>query len=424
MGVSGLVIAARVTGMLLALAWVILITRNIDVNHVGQLIFGISLSNLLAIFVSLNMGAVAIKFIPSYNASDKTNYVRGYLNAANYLVIIIAVVITVLVAGFYFWEQRISSEIIPIYILISLLSAPLLGWIQLQANYMRAFEKILLSVVPTFLLQPIIMLILIWVGLEMDLLARADQLMLVYFTTLLIVFFAQYIMFQSTLSSRTNDKANYSELKSWLIQSLQLIVPLLFLQNAAQTIVVLSGGVLTEEEIAVSGVILRIMSLLLFSVGSITMATSPKLSREVHLKNDAAVTHTLVISSLIKALIVLLGFLSIFWFGEFILRFFGDQYIVGHTALLILTFVPIVTAVFGPVVLFVNLLNLHLYSLGVFIITMILLAILILVLGKTYGVEGQAYAVLIAWIFWNTCLYTIVRIKGSYDISIFNLFSR
>lgn len=423
-GVSSTIITVRVAGILLALVWMILVTRNIEANHVGQMIIGMSISNLLAIFASLNMGAVAIKFIPSYITKNKIRHIKGYIKSGNYFVIIFATIITIFALCIYSLQLYISVEIIPKYILLSLLSAPLLGWIQLHASYIHAHERVLLSVIPAYFLQPITMLLLIWIGIVLELISNAEQLMLAYLFALLIIFFVQEAFFRNTLNQKTAIRADYTEKASWLIQALQLIVPFLFIQNAAQMIIVFSTGALTKEEIAVLGVILRIMTLLLFSVGAITMASSHRLSKEVHKKNSSAVAHTLTISGFIKLILSVLGCFFVFAFGDYILAFFGQQYTVGYTALLILSFVPIVTAVFGPVVLFVTLLNFHFYSLVVFLISIILLAILIVVLGGSYGVEGVAYAVFVTWMFWNICLYGVIRIKGGYDLTIFNFLSR
>ncbi len=422
-GNSGAIISARIVGMSLALAWMIIITRSIKVEHIGQVSLGISISSLVAMLATINLGSVAIKYIPSYLTENKFNHISGYLNIGTYTTLSITILISVSVILIYYWQTHTSSEFIPSYILLSLLSAPLLGWIQLKSSCMRAYEKVFLSVVPAFLLQPLIMLILTWLGISLKLINNAPQLMLTYIISLIIVFFTQTILFKNTLRNHSSSKADYKEFSKWVSQSLQLIVPLLFIQNATQTIIVLSGSILTQKDIAYLSVDLRIMSLLLFSVGAITMASGPRFSKEVYANNYAAVKQTIIASGLIKIVISILGCIAIIGYGEQILEIFGDGYTVGLSALIILTFVPIITAVFGPVVLFATLLNLHYHSLIIFIISILLLASLNILLGVAFGLVGAAYAVLITWLFWNASLYLVIKIKGGYDISIFSIFN-
>ncbi len=423
-GVSGAIISARVLGMILALVWMILVTRNTDVIEVGQLIYGIALSNLLAMFVSLNLGSVAIKYIPSYLKDNKYSEIKGFIRTGNNLVIISAILIAIVVFSTYGIQLFKDKVLIPEYILLSLLSVPILGWIQLQSNFIRGYDKVFLSVLPTFFLQPLLMLIIVWIGISIGSLNKATDLLLVYLVSLIAIFIVQEISFRPTLKQKQNTKADFSIKKTWLVQSMQLIVPLIFIQNAPQTIIVLSAGTLSEDQIAIIGVALRIMSLFLFTVAAINMAASPRLSREVHSLDMQAAKHTLAISGYIKILIAVIGALAIFMFSEYILAFFGTEYTAGKSALLILAFVPIVTAIFGPVVLFVTLLNLHLYSMFVFLLTICILAILILFLGGNYGIDGVAFAVLCTWIFWNASLYLIIKYKEKYDTSILSVFTR
>ena len=107
--------------------------------------------------------------------------------------------------------------------------------------------------------------------------------------------------------------------------------------------------------------------------------------------------------------------------GKPILGLFGDAFIAGYGALLVLTAAQLMQALVGPVSSLLGISGHQDHCLYVFGITLVIAIVLNMLLLPSYGIMGAAVVVVLSVAFWTIWLYRLVRRFLDVDPSVIGL---
>ena len=210
-------------------------------------------------------------------------------------------------------------------------------------------------------------------------------------------------------------RCDRNERRRWIGAGLDLLIPTLFLELSVNTIILIASLVLPTDEVAILTIALRVQAVVLFGVTSINMVVAPRIARSLGAGDEATVNDLLFASTHLKLWPALLLACLLPVFGEPLLAIFGPEYAAALLPLITLCAIPVIMAVFGPVVLFVTVLELEAVANRVFQLAFVALAILVPALGYYFGVQGAAVAVIAVWLGWHVALYRLIRVRTRYS---------
>ena len=236
-----------------------------------------------------------------------------------------------------------------------------------------------------------------------------------YILGLVIIFFSStFFIFRIIKSSNF---LKYINSKDMIRQSIPMMISssVLLLMSWVDSLMI--GSFIGEHEVGVYNVAVKVALLTSFTLSAVNSIAAPKISRafnnekEVEFKNIVIQTTKTIFFSTIPIVFV------IFLFPEFILNFFGEEFLVAKTALLILAFSQVLNAMSGSVGVILTMTGKEKVYQNILLFALVINIILNLLLIPEYGIEGAAIASASSLIFWN--LYSVYYVYIHYNILTF-----
>lgn len=188
-----------------------------------------------------------------------------------------------------------------------------------------------------------------------------------------------------------------------------LTASVLFLMSNLDSFMI--GYFENEKEVGLYNACLRLSFGISFILGSIKGYVSPKFSKLYYNKEHQKLKTLYRKILLLTWISVFPIILALFLFPEFLLRIFGDEFVVATTALFILNITFSVNTLFGPTGHLLNMTGHQHVLMRIILIAFILNFIGNFFLIPSFGIEGAAMASLISTSFWNLGTFIILKKK-------------
>jgi O-antigen/teichoic acid export membrane protein len=158
----------------------------------------------------------------------------------------------------------------------------------------------------------------------------------------------------------------------------------------------------TLENVGIYTIVAKIAILSLFVSSTINTISGPKFSELYHSNKFDDLKNTAKKSTLLQIMVSVPLIFLLFFTKEYILTYFGSEFVNGVTALTILLITYLYATFFGPVEMFLNMTGKQ-KQLNIIITTGAFINIgLNYFLIPIYGIEGAAFASLISLVFTKT----------------------
>lgn len=205
----------------------------------------------------------------------------------------------------------------------------------------------------------------------------------------------------------------YSELLSL---SLPMMISGVFTSIVFQTDTLMIGMMKTDVDVGIYSVAMKLASLASFILLSVNTFAAPKFSELYHMGKREDLEF--VAQGFSKLLFILTLALSIFMiiFGQWILSFFGEQFVAGYYALIFILVSWIFNAWSGPVSVMMNMIGLHKEVQHIYMIAAFVNVGLNVLLIPLFGITGSAVASMISGIITSTFSIIIVYKKEGFLI--------
>ncbi len=199
----------------------------------------------------------------------------------------------------------------------------------------------------------------------------------------------------------------YTPIKDILKISFPLMVSSSMLLLLQWIDILILGYYESSSQIGIYNVAVKISmfgSIVLFSINSIV---APKISQLFNQKNIIELNKIVKISSRLMFFLTIPILIFILFFSEFILRFFGEEFILGTACLNILIIGQLINVLCGSVGYILNMTGYQNIFKWIIFFSFIINVILNIVLIPFYGIFGAAIASMISLTLWNilSCIY-------------------
>ncbi|WP_371562259.1 MATE family efflux transporter [Flavobacterium sp. Arc2] len=166
-----------------------------------------------------------------------------------------------------------------------------------------------------------------------------------------------------------------------------------------------------DETVAYYSIVMKLVSVLFMINNSVYISVSLKIAQLYTEKNQAELVKTLKESARIIVMLTLAVVITVCLFSEDILYFFGENYIEGKQALLILMLGQLLASFFGVSAIYLNMTGRQSIFQVVLIFAVVLNLLLNIILIPMYSMTGAAIAFVASLLFWNIITSIIIYKK-------------
>jgi len=166
-----------------------------------------------------------------------------------------------------------------------------------------------------------------------------------------------------------------------------------------------------DETVAYYSIVMKLVSVLFMINNSVYISVSLKIAQLYTENNQAELVKTLKESARIIIMLTLVVVITVCLFSEDILYFFGENYIEGKQALLILMVGQLLASFFGVSAIYLNMTGRQSVFQVILIFAVLLNLLLNIILIPMYSLTGAAIAFVASLLFWNVVTAIIIYKK-------------
>ncbi|SDW11095.1 lipopolysaccharide biosynthesis protein [Flavobacterium degerlachei] len=166
-----------------------------------------------------------------------------------------------------------------------------------------------------------------------------------------------------------------------------------------------------DETVAYYSIVMKLVSVLFMINNSVYISVSLKIAQLYTEKNHRELVKVLRESARIIVMLTLAVVITVCLFSEDILYFFGENYIEGKQALLILMVGQLLASFFGVAAIYLNMTGRQSIFQVILIFAVLLNLVLNIILIPMYSMTGAAIAFVASLLFWNIITAIIIYKK-------------
>lgn len=404
-------VAFAVRVMSAALAFII---QVILARVMGQFEYGIYVFVWVFVVMAGNLSCLGfhssvIKLIGQYQEADDLNHIRGLASGARIFAILVATCVALSgVAFIYFF-----ADLVPTYYLVPIMlgafALPMIALGDMLDGTSRAHNWPFIALSPTYLMRPLLILLLFISAFVMDFETSAQTALICAIMAAYITSLTQFVIVTRKLN-HTYKKGNRSwDMSAWVKAALPIFVieSLNFLMTNADVLIV--GFALPPDQVAIYYAAAKVMALVHFVYFAVKASAGPKFSELAAKGNITGLEAAAQQSAkwcfwptlLLGSIVVLMG--------PFLLSLFGSGFSEGHTVMVILLIGILLKSLLGPGEVLLVMVNQHRVCAFIYAIAFSTNLILNMILIPHYGINGAAMATSLAIVFETILLYGTIR---------------
>lgn len=350
-GSASIILAVRVSGTLLTLAYTLLMIGVAPPEEVGHAFAALSAGFLLSVVVSLNVEAGSIRFLPLYFENDRQADAAGYVFWCRRTVLVLSTVVMLPVLAVLIWNKGFA-ELGPY--LLSFAAAPIIANGRMNSRHGIALGLVFRAALPRMLVRPVFMTAALGTANLLDMTLDATGIMLAFFVASSLATGLQWVLIRKAMQFRHAVKPSYAEARDWVPFGLMLSPMLVMNEYMRNLIILTSGIVLMPADVARLGISLSMISILNFGLNAFDMVFSPRISKATAQNKPQRRARLLSICGAGKLGALVVGVPLAWLLIPHILGFMGADYAGIEDMFLALAIIPASKAIFGPANLVLN----------------------------------------------------------------------
>lgn len=415
---AGWTFGIQVAGAGLGYGLHILIGRWMGADVYGTYLLAMGWAVLLSRFAGLGLPTTVLRLIPEYDTNQQYGRLHGLLRGSRVLVggagLIASLSMTVVL--FFF---PLFPEADPAALLLGIWLTPILALVGLETEILRAHRRVIWAYAPPRVLRPLLLIAGMGALLLSPLPQSAAFLLGLTGGLLVATFLLQYSGTRRTFPSVIHSAPPTYSLRSWMQLAGPLFLVKGFLTIITKTDLFVIGALLDTERVGLYGAALRTAHTITFAGAALDSIASSAVSR-LHTQGDwtglQALSARLAQMYFWPTLLLASGVAVA---APFILRLFGTAFEASRPELMILMGGLLANASTGCQEYLLTLTGHHRACAWIYGAAM-LLNLGLNVLGVlTLGTMGAALATAVSMVFWNGCMYVLVRRRFDIDPTIF-----
>lgn len=418
----------KVFGLIVAYGLQVLLARVLKVEEYGTYVYVLTWANLIVLFTKLGFDGASKRLLPVYKSKKQHYHFNEYVKYSTKISFIIGISVLAIALTYMSFgaiaDNTLKMTFIAGFILVVVNTQ--LGLITAFLEGMRAIVK---SMLPLYYIRPILIAVgvsglfilkypvsstyAMWINVAATLVS----------TIVIWSWFKPFIEREKRLDLEPII-INKSEKKEWrkIAFSLLLVSGTVILLTEIDTVML---GMLDSTTTAgVYQTAIKIGHLAMFGFNSIEMVIAPTIAGLYAVRKFGEMQNILRKGVVLMVIFTLPMIILLWFFGDWFLRLYGIEFVVGFTSLKILLACQIVNVAVGSAINLMIMTRYEKEALYILATSLVVNVILNWVLIPIYGMEGAAAATGITTILWNLAMYVFIRFKIKLDPTILSLFKK
>ena len=370
----------------------------------------------------LGLQTAILRFIPEYSERGDHHHLRGVIAGSRIQAFIFASLIALIgCAGLYVFPAHVASYyLVPLY--FGALALPMMAVAEIQDNVARAFNWADLSLWPTYVIRPV--LILVFMAIADRFGARPDAVtgMASVVAATYLVTIAQAVVLARRMRKAVPPGPRAYAPSQWMAISFPIFVVEALFNLLTNVDIMLVGHFLAPERVAVYYAAAKTLVLLHFVYYAVKAGSAQRFS-QYYASGDRTQLAAFLRDTIHWTFWPTLAFaIFLFVFGKPLLLLFGPSFGSGYPLLYILAAGILVRASIGPAEILLAMAGQQRITAVVYVATFIVNVTLNLILIPRYGLPGAAFAVSISLVVETAALYLLIASRLGLRCSIFTAF--
>lgn len=401
------IFACRMTGAGVTFLTQVLLARWMGASELGVYVLAFSWLTILSTLAVAGLNGSAMRFVGQPLADGNFGAIRGFLRRARQVSVGLSLLVMVGMTGLVLGGQIGEPADRTVY-LLAVVALPLYALIVLYAGFANAFAWFGASFTPNNVYRPVAFVLIVaalWLlGQQLD----ATIVMAVHAVVIAIIGLAVLAWCERAMNRRLPETEPSYDTRLWIRTSIPIMFLILFNTYFPAYTVIVAGSLITSADIAIYNSAFRVALLISFGVMAIDAFFAPQLMRLYAVGDQDGLRRLASRTTRMRFLIALVGVAGFAVLGEWILGFFGEEFVRGYWVLLILGLTQLVQAAAGPAARLLSMTGHQDQGLYISVASLALSAALIWALTVGWGVTGTAVAALVAITLWSGAMRYVV----------------
>lgn len=353
-----------------------------------------------------------VRFIPEYHERGMMAELRGILRTSRLFVLIASTVIAALGAcGIWLLAPWMENYYV-VPFLLGIICLPMIAMGDLLQGHARAYSWPLFALMPTYIIRPILILVLMGAALAWGCAPDANTAIHATIVATYVTTLTQLIGLNSRIDATLPPGPTKVHLAPWIVVSMPIFLVESFFFLLTNADVLMVGAYLSPSEVAIYFATVKTLALVHFVYFAVKAGVAQRYAHFTHGKRDqlAAFARETVSWTFWPSLLMAFLVLAL---GKPMLMLFGPEFGDGYKLLFLLVFGVVARAAVGPCESLLTMSGHQNVCAGVYAVTLALNVGLNVVFIPLFGLWGAAIATAFAMIFEAAALsFTVWRKLG------------
>lgn len=370
----------------------IVLARILGAGGIGEVLLAVSIIKVFGLVGKFGMEEAMMRVVSSYIEKDDHARLRGGITFALRFCILVSVLLAAVVWGcsdfisLGMFHSEGLSRLLPFAVIV----IPVSVMSEVIGGILKGFKATTSALLPQFIISLIVRLgMFLYLSLE-----NSDPLFAIYAYIageILALILAIYFLRNKTSEIKTDEIK--SERKEILSIGYTMIFTGFSVYLFTQADLWIVGMLASTEDVGIYGVTAKLVTLIAFPIGALAVIIPPLIS-SIHTSGDIEDLRRVVRGSSRWILSVAMPIILVLLLeGDIILKYvFGDKFIFGYTALLILAAGQIINTGSGLVGFFLQMTGGHKAYMKITIFFTVLNIVLNFLLVPRFGINGAAFS--------------------------------
>ena len=409
----------KIIGIILLFGSQVYLANILNIKSYGYLNICISIFFLVSLFSKFGLETLSLKYVPIFLGKKKYKQIKGFffsvlkVNIKIYL-LLLSVFIVFLLNDFIDIEYELKISLI-----IFILSIPLSILSIIIYSYFRSYKYIFDSQFIDQVIRPILIITFSYIYSTNYLDINLIGISFIYLMTTTICLGISGQIFYIKIFKKLK-KYKYIKINSIVKEGSPIFFSILFFLLITQSDILMLGLLSGAESVGIYSPASKLSSLIYFVTSIFSTVLSPLIAsayNNADFTKIRNITQYVTRRSFVLSIIILVFFVN---FGEMILSFYGENFVVAYIPLLIISLGHLTRSIsISEDFMFMS--NLQGYSMKICFFAFILNIFLNYYLIIYYGVVGASIATFISLLIINFGMPLIIYFKINLNTTIFKL---
>lgn len=385
---SSILMAARVGGTGLGFLIQLALVRLMPPVDYGIYVVAMSLAAVLSIVCAFGMPSVAARFVAAYQEAGDKPRLAGFLRSSIGCIAGMSALIS-LVAVVIVWSGVVDTSY-QMPLILACLIAPVLAAMRFGGALSNAARRFYLTYLPDVTLKPILLV----AGLAgMYVLAyplTTSNVLLVHLAVLFAACCVLWVFLRPRRQFGLEGVDPVTDSSTWRRAATPMIFVTLLTSFLADIDILLLSALLPADQVGIFSVCLRIMLLIEFGIQTVFQMTTPDLAEAKARDEPSMMKAAMRRAQHMTFCFTLAALCGVFLLGEWLLLLFGEGFVIGANALVLLVAGQVVRSAFGPVTQALTVAGAQMRSLVSYGVALLVLIVGNVLLVPIMGLEGAA----------------------------------